>query len=101
MTDTEDVNINEDVENRGNPDPKGSEESAAANDAVLDEDVVQVNPIDETTLSALSKYAKLYPKNKVFHFTSDGQIFLDSGKRDAEKHQKDLGTGELKSYSVQ
>ena len=70
-------------------------------DSTLSKDVVQVNQIDEQTLGALSKYAKLYPKNKVFHFTSDGQVFLDSSIRDAQKHQKDLGTGDLKSYSVQ
>lgn len=46
----------------------------------------------------IARYKKLYPQNKVFHLTSDKQVFLDTGKRDAENHQKTLGEGSLKSY---
>lgn len=55
--------------------------------------------IDKAALEALAKYSALYPKNKVFHFTSDGQVFLKNSLLDAKKHQAGCG-GELKSYSV-
>lgn len=36
-------------------------------------------------------YQEAYPANKVFYITSDGQVFLDSNKLDAELHEKTLG----------
>lgn len=51
-------------------------------------------------LKAIMKpYVSTYPNNKVFHITSDGQVFLNENKIDAETHEKTLG-GELKIYNV-
>lgn len=47
----------------------------------------------------LKPYVNAYPNNKVFHITSDGQVFLNENKADAESHEKTLG-GELKVYNV-
>ncbi|WP_346237762.1 hypothetical protein ABDK00_001630 [Niabella insulamsoli] len=55
--------------------------------------------LSEKLLGKLSAYKEAYPENEVFHITSDGQVFLDSGKSDAINHEKTLG-GKLKSYSV-
>lgn len=56
--------------------------------------------IDDSTLAKLAKYSKLYPKSKKFHFTSDGQVFLETSLNDAKNHQKGLESGELKTYTV-
>ena len=102
----------EDVENNG-----ASEEQIAASQGtnpisenpqtasetaqVVDNTQVQPQPkIDEATLKRLARYSKLYPKNKVFHITGDGQVFLEKSLNDAKTHQSTLKTGELKSYTV-
>lgn len=46
----------------------------------------------------IERYKGLYPDNKVFYLTGDKQVFLSTGKRDAENHQKTLTEGELKTY---
>ncbi|MDI3319133.1 hypothetical protein [Pinibacter soli] len=39
-------------------------------------------------------YVELYPKNKVFYITTDMQVFLSTGKRDAELHQQNVDPNE-------
>ncbi|WP_270544935.1 hypothetical protein [Butyricimonas paravirosa] len=38
----------------------------------------------------VERYAKAYPREKVFHVTSDMQVFLSRDKNLAELHQKSL-----------
>ena len=38
----------------------------------------------------VERYAKAYPREKVFHVTSDMQVFLARDKNLAELHQKSL-----------
>jgi len=38
----------------------------------------------------VERYAKAYPREKVFHVTSDMQVFLSCDKNLAELHQKSL-----------
>ena len=38
----------------------------------------------------VEKYAKAYPREKVFHVTSDMQVFLSKDKNLAELHQRSL-----------
>ncbi len=56
--------------------------------------------LESGVLDRLSEFAAFYPNNKVFHFTSDNQMFLDKNKRDAEMHEKHIGGKGVKSYSV-
>lgn len=43
----------------------------------------------------LTDYRKRYPDNKVFHVTSDMQVFLESDRNMAVLHQSTLKSGEL------
>ena len=62
------------------------------------EDAPQIH-VSEKAPDALAAYIKAYPENKVFHVSTDGQVFLDKNKQDAINHQKQLG-GQLKSYTA-
>ncbi len=46
------------------------------------------------------RYAKSYPKNKVFYITSDRQVFLSDNKCLAEMHQRTIGTGEVVTIKI-
>ncbi len=46
------------------------------------------------------RYAKSYPKNKVFYITSDRQVFLSDNKCLAEMHQRTIGTGEMVTIKI-
>ncbi len=51
--------------------------------------------------AALAKeYAKLYPKNKIFHITSDKQVFLEGSKGLADLHQRGLKGGAVTSITI-
>lgn len=39
------------------------------------------------------QYAKSYPENKVFHITTDKQVFLSNNLSAAQNHQKTIGDG--------
>jgi plastocyanin len=39
----------------------------------------------------MKPYLEAYPQNKVFYIASDGQVFLEGNKIDAEMHEKTLG----------
>lgn len=45
-------------------------------------------------------YQEAYPNNKIFYITSDGQVFLESNKVEAELHEKTLG-GTLEPFANQ
>lgn len=45
-------------------------------------------------------YAKAYPACKVFHITTDKQVFLDKDKNLAQFHQKGLGEGKVRTINV-
>ncbi len=57
--------------------------------------------VSTEALERLAAFTKLYPGNKVFHFTSDGQMFLDANKRDAETHENSIGGTGVQSFEVQ
>lgn len=47
------------------------------------------------------RYAKYYPSCKVFHITTDKQVFLEENESAARFHQRTiLGGGEIKSIKV-
>lgn len=48
----------------------------------------------------LTGYVKAYPGEKVFHVTSDRQVFLDKDYNFAKAHQRGLGKGEIKTYNL-
>lgn len=48
----------------------------------------------------MAAYVKSYPGEKVFHVTSDRQVFLDKDYHLAKMHQRSLGKGEIKTYNV-
>ncbi len=55
----------------------------------------------DDALTALAKgYAKLYPKNKTFHITSDKQVFLDKDKGLADLHQHGLKEGKVTTVTL-
>lgn len=47
-----------------------------------------------------AEYGKLYPRNKTFYITSDKQVFLQSGREDAKRHQCKLG-GDFKTITIE
>lgn len=72
-------------------------------DTPNDNDEIDKEP--DEILEMLSAYVAAYPNEKVFHVTSDKQVFLHTNKRDADAHQTHLNKseftkGELKSYEV-
>lgn len=48
----------------------------------------------------LTGHINRYPAEKVFHVTSDRQVFLDKDYHLAKLHQRNLGKGEIKSYNI-
>ena len=48
----------------------------------------------------LKSYTKSYPAEKVFHVTSDKQVFLDKDYSLAKAHQNSLGKGEITTYNI-
>lgn len=48
----------------------------------------------------LESYVKAYPNEKVFHVTSDRQVFLDKDYHMAKVHQRSLGKGEITTYNI-
>ncbi len=48
----------------------------------------------------LTPYLKAYPKNRVFHATTDRMVFLEADLDMARAHQIGLGGGEVKTYKV-
>lgn len=48
----------------------------------------------------LEPYLRRYSGEKVFHVTSDRQVFLDKNKHLARLHQESLGEGKLKTYNI-
>jgi hypothetical protein len=62
----------------------------------------EADKVSDEDLEIISKYAKAYPEEKVFHLTTDGQVFLNKNKADAIAHQKFLTKSEtVKSLEVQ
>lgn len=45
-------------------------------------------------------YIKAYPKERVFHVTTDKQVFLGKDYSLAKAHQKSLGKGEITTYNL-
>lgn len=43
-----------------------------------------------TVNEKMEVYVNCYPNNKVFYITSDGQVFLETNKNDAQNHQNYL-----------
>jgi len=43
---------------------------------------------DEWLKEKLTPYFDVYPKEKMFHITSDGQVFLEKSHNDAVNHQR-------------
>lgn len=49
----------------------------------------------------MAEYIRCYPHNKTFYITTDGQVFLESNKNDAQNHQNYLGKSkELEVFEV-
>ncbi len=48
----------------------------------------------------LEPYLRRYSGEKVFHVTSDRQVFLDKNHHLARLHQQSLGKGKLKTYNI-
>ena len=48
----------------------------------------------------LEPYLRRYSGEKVFHVTSDRQVFLDKNHHLARLHQESLGKGKLKTYNI-
>lgn len=48
----------------------------------------------------LEPYLQRYSGEKVFHVTSDRQVFLDKNHHLARLHQESLGKGKLKTYNI-
>ena len=48
----------------------------------------------------LKGYTKAYPKEKVFHVTTDKQVFLGKDYSLAKAHQNSLGKGEITTYNL-
>lgn len=74
-----------------------SQSSDAPSVVSTEEDDVQ--ELSDAMLDKLAMLVELYPQNPIFHFTSDGQVFLDKHKQDALDHERSLG-GELESIEV-
>jgi phosphopentomutase len=47
----------------------------------------------------MKPYLEAYPDNKIFYISSDGQVFLESNKVDAELHERTLGSSKLSEFS--
>lgn len=56
---------------------------------------------DDPYQALAAQYAKMYPRNKTFHITSDLQVFLEGDERLARMHQNGLEGGEVKSIKVE
>ncbi len=65
-----------------------------------DAELIDAAEVDEALLAKLAQHTKLYPDNPVFHYTSDGQMFLDANKREALKHEADIKGEGLQSFAV-
>lgn len=48
----------------------------------------------------LQNYCRTYPNERVFHVTSDRQVFLGKDLHFARLHQNSLGKGELTTYNI-
>ncbi len=83
---------------------------AALAGAYLETEGSESMPTDKTTAASKSKgdpfaalakeYAKLYPKNKTFHITSDKQVFLEKNKSMADLHQRNQKGGKVTSITI-
>lgn len=98
-----------------NPDPRIQDHDEMTLRSMTDEEIEtakqgSVNP-DETeeedivdgewVIERLSSYLASYPCEKVFHITSDGQVFLDLNKRDALNHQRHLNRDGIEAKKLQ
>jgi len=45
----------------------------------------------------MQAYFDNYPENNVFYRTSDGQVFLENNKNNAENHQRSLKEGSVET----
>jgi hypothetical protein len=52
------------------------------------EDTTQQTGTDEWLTEKLTPYFDAYPNEKLFHITSDGQVFLEKSHNDAVNHQR-------------
>lgn len=48
----------------------------------------------------LAQYIKAYPGERVFHVTSDKQVFFGKDYHLAKLHQNGLGKGQVKTYEI-
>jgi hypothetical protein len=100
------------------PEKTGTVQTLTADDGttretVIDEDSIidpatlsdedKANAVDgEWVAEKIGPYLDAYPDEKEFHITSDGQVFLKAGHRDALEHQKHLKDGkEVVSFIVE
>lgn len=56
---------------------------------------------DDPYQALAAQYAKMYPRNKTFHITSDMQVFLEGDERLARMHQNGIEGGEVKSIKIE
>lgn len=58
--------------------------------------------ISEWLIEKLTPYLEVYPTEKLFYITSDGQVFLEKSHNDAVNHQRRLDkTKEVISFVVE
>lgn len=77
-----------------------AEEQVEAKTKAKESAKTDVKPKKASMPKWLEAYAKRYPSAKVFHVTSDRQVFLDKDYHLAKLHQRNLGKGEIRSYNI-
>jgi hypothetical protein len=94
-------------------DPKGSDPSPefrgkspeeisdkANPQAPADKPVSTPKEKDDPFTKLAKEYARLYPKSKAFHITSDRQVFLEKDKSMADFHQRSLKGGQVTTVNI-
>ena len=81
-------------------DAKAEAETETESAKVESENIATTNK--EEVLGVLAVYKSAYPKNKVFHIATDGQVFLEASLSDARNFQKTLtgSMSDLRSVEV-
>lgn len=79
-----------------------AEETATASEAAAAEESEAAGKAEEykRVPDFLEPYLQRYSGEKVFHVTSDRQVFLDKNHHLARLHQESLGKGKLKTYNI-
>lgn len=79
------------------PEEVAAAEQAAAEKAAAAKAATKKDPFRELA----SEFAKSYPGNKIFHITTDMQVFLSGDLSAAQNHQRSLSEGEVKSINIE